>query len=80
MGKGESSVAEKSKRQERAQRAVEFAEVQLVEHKSHQESEGQRSDTTMTLEILLAGGTKLRLTANCSLDLLSSVITMLENR
>lgn len=80
MGRGESSVTEKSKGPERAQRAVEFAEVQLVDHKSRQESEGQKSDTTMTLEIILAGGTTLRLTANCSLDLLSSVITMLENR
>jgi hypothetical protein len=69
-------IAEKAK-QEKV-RAVEFAEVQIVDR--------PRSGTadlpadTSALEVVFASGTKVRLAAGCSLELFASVVNLLENR
>ena len=60
-------------------RSIEFAEVRVVESdKVNTATLGQ--DSACSLEIIFRNGTKLRLASGCQLNLLSSVITLLENR
>jgi hypothetical protein len=42
--------------------------------------ESAPQDVMPTLEVVLADGTKLRISAGCSLDLLASVVNLLEHR
>lgn len=60
-----------------AARGVEFREVQLVERRDPRTKE--KSGASAGLEVILPSGITLRLAPGCSLDLLSSVITALEN-
>lgn len=59
-------------------RAVEFAEVQIVD--SQRKQAAHSAAATGTLEVVFPTGTKVRLTAGCSLELFASVINLLENR
>lgn len=69
-------LAEKIKHGCEDSRAIEFAEVQVVE----KEPEERNHKLGAQMEIVLPTGTKLRLGADCSLESLSSIIAMLENR
>lgn len=60
------------------QQSVEFAEVRLTQ--SNEEHELKQQNDLGHLEIIFPHGMKVRLTPGCSLNLLSSVITLLENR
>lgn len=72
-------LAGKLQRQQEPQRSVEFAEVQLVDPEDRRNHVPKTEDAS-TLEVIFLSGTKLRLAAGCPLDLLSSVIAVLENR
>lgn len=69
---GRSSIVERQ-----AGGGVEFREVQLVERREPRAK--QSSGASAGLEVILPSGITLRLAPGCSLDLLSSVITALEN-
>jgi excisionase family DNA binding protein len=70
---------EKAKQQQANKEIVEFAQVHLVDLQSRKNAGQPEKDVTTELEIIFPSGVKLRLTPGCSLDWLSSVITMLEN-
>lgn len=60
-------------------RSVEFAEVQLAD-RDRRTLTPAKDDVTSLLEVVLPSGIKLRLGAGCPLDLLSSVVSLLEGR
>jgi excisionase family DNA binding protein len=60
------------------QKSVEFAEVQVVDHGPGQPSLMNQGSTP--LEIVLPSGISFRVSEGCSLNLLGSVISYLENR
>jgi hypothetical protein len=70
-------IAEKAKREKC--RAVEFAEVQLVDREPTIAIKA-KAVSTGALEVVFASGTKVRLSADCSLALFASVVSLLENR
>jgi hypothetical protein len=74
-------IAEQIKSEEKPsrRRSIEFAEVQVIDHERPQDR-AQQDEHATTLEIVFASGTKLRLSSGCPLDLLSSVVAILENR
>ena len=59
--------------------AIEFAEVQVREERKAHNCVSQAHDAA-SLEIVFPNGTKLRLSASCPLNLLASVVDMLEDR
>lgn len=59
-------------------KAISFAEVRVVEEQAAQMQE--TSAVAAPLEISLPSGAKLRVEAGCPMQLLASVIQMLENR
>jgi hypothetical protein len=61
------------------QRSVEFAEIQVVNSQKVVAAALEQSGS-YCLEIVFGSGIKLHLASGCPLDLLSSVITLLENR
>ena len=69
----------KLQQEQKAQRAVEFAEVQLVE-REHQAAAVPKTEDAATLEAIFPNGTKLRISAGCPINFLSSVVNILENR
>jgi excisionase family DNA binding protein len=69
---------EKAKQQP-TKKIVEFAQVHLVDMQSRKSAGLSDKDVPTELEIIFPSGVKLRLTPGCSLEWLSSVITMLEN-
>jgi hypothetical protein len=60
-------------------RSVEFAEIQVVNSQKVVATASEQG-SSHRLEIVFGSGIKLRLASGCPLDLLSSVITLLENR
>jgi hypothetical protein len=61
-------------------RGVEFAQVHLVEQREHEISGSQAQVDSEAMEVVLPSGITLRLSPGCSLELLSSVVAILENR
>lgn len=59
-------------------RGVEFAAVQIVDREPRKTE--RPSEESGTLEVVFPTGTKVRLSAGCSMDLFSSVVHILENR
>jgi hypothetical protein len=87
-GKGSSArrrMADRAQRlaaklqRENAERSVSFAEVRMVDHREPRPAAPIREEGA-ALEVVFPSGTKLRLSAGCPLDLLSSVVAVLENR
>jgi hypothetical protein len=72
-------MAAKLRREQRVERSVEFAEVRMVDEEDPRPTLPKSEDVT-ALEVVFPNGTKLRLSAVCPLDLLSSVVSILENR
>ena len=73
-------VAKKVRRNKKrkAEQSVEFAEVQLVS--SPRSEVPALQPGASPLEVVLPSGIKLRFGTDCSLDLLSSVVTLLEKQ
>jgi hypothetical protein len=71
-------IADKLVQQQQPERLVDFAEVQVVD--DVRPKSAVRSGDTAALEVVFASGTKLRLSADCPIELLSSVVALLENR
>jgi len=65
-------------RQAQRQKSVEFAEVQLVDHKPKEAT--ANGPRCAPLEVVLPSGISFRVAEDCSLELLGSVISYLENR
>jgi excisionase family DNA binding protein len=61
-------------------RGVEFAQVHLVEQREHEILDSQNRTDSEAIEVVLPSGIMLRLPPGCSLELLSSVVAILENR
>lgn len=59
---------------------VEFAEVRVVERQEQPPVQQSRTRITVPLEIVLPSGTLVRVAEDCPLQLLSSVVSLLENR
>jgi transposase-like protein len=70
-------IAYKAKREKRG--VVEFAEVQVVD-REHAHVAKPAADSAGMIEVVLATGTTVRISAGCSLELLASVLNLLENR
>ena len=71
-------IADRISRQQQTEHSVEFAEVQVIDDQARTMASKEKDATA--LEVVFASGTKLRLPAGCPLDLLASVIAVLENR
>jgi hypothetical protein len=61
-------------------RGVEFAQVNLVEQREHEILDSRTQADREAMEVVLPSGITLRLPPGCSLELLSSVVAILENR
>lgn len=72
-------IAAKLERQRESERSVDFAQVHVVEREDRR-NEVPKTEDIAILELVFPSGTKLRLSAGCPLDLLSSVVAILENR
>lgn len=59
---------------------VEFAEVQITERQERCATAPPKEDEHSMLEVIFPSGVKVRVASGCSLDLLSSVVSVLENR
>jgi excisionase family DNA binding protein len=72
----------KSKNQPAPKQSIDFAEVQLVEQRNLKilTPTPQYEEAASGLEIVFPNGIKLRLASDCSLDLLPSVLAMLEKQ
>ena len=67
-----------SKARNENQRAVEFAEVRMIE--APVTAAERDTDEASSIEIVFLSGTKIRLKAGCPLDLFASVVKLLENQ
>ena len=59
---------------------VEFAQVHLIEQREHEILDSRTQADREAMEVVLPSGITLRLPRGCSLELLSSVVAILENR
>jgi transposase-like protein len=71
-------TASANKIRNESQRAVEFAEVRMIETPAT--AVNRDPDEASSLEIVFPSGTKVRLTAGCPLDLFASVVRLLEKQ
>lgn len=71
-------IAKSAKREN--QRSVEFAELQFVDREQTRTLPGSPAMYGDMLEVVFTSGTKVRLSAGCSLELFASVVNLLENR
>jgi transcriptional regulator with XRE-family HTH domain len=73
-------IARDAKIEEKIEPAIEFAEVKLIPCRDNNASSPKADTGVATLEVILPSGIKLRMGADCSLDLLSSVVSLLERQ